>query len=69
MRVLASADVHGELSVYEWLVDVARQIEADVLILAGDLLEFDCEEQQDVGRLHPLFQSRRRKSGVSAGRP
>ena len=48
MRVLAAADVHGELSVYEWLADVARQVEADVLILAGDLLEFDCEEQQNV---------------------
>jgi Icc-related predicted phosphoesterase len=46
MRVLAAADIHGELSVYEWLADVARQVQADVLILAGDLLEFDCEEKQ-----------------------
>jgi len=53
MRVLAAADVHGELSVYEWLADVAHQVEANALILAGDLLEFDCEEQQTVqaGRL------------------
>ena len=46
MRVLATADIHGELSVYAWLADVARQVDADVVILAGDLLEFDSEEQQ-----------------------
>lgn len=37
MRILAAADVHGFVPVYEWLLDVARR-EADALVLAGDLL-------------------------------
>jgi Icc-related predicted phosphoesterase len=38
MRVLASADVHGRLAVYEWLLTVARQHNVDAIVLAGDLL-------------------------------
>jgi Icc-related predicted phosphoesterase len=37
MRVLASADVHGRLAVYEWLLTVARQHNVDAIVLAGDL--------------------------------
>ena len=48
MRVLAAGDIHGELSVYEWLLNVTGQIEADVLVFAGDLLSFDSEERQTV---------------------
>jgi len=38
MRVLASADVHGRLAVYEWLINSARQHNVRVMLLAGDLL-------------------------------
>jgi Icc-related predicted phosphoesterase len=38
MRVLASADVHGKWSIYEWLLAVARKHFVDVIALAGDLL-------------------------------
>jgi Icc-related predicted phosphoesterase len=38
MRVLASADIHGEHGVYRWLVQKADEVEADLIILAGDLL-------------------------------
>jgi Icc-related predicted phosphoesterase len=38
MRLLASADVHGRLAVYEWLLTVARQQNVDAIVLAGDLL-------------------------------
>lgn len=40
MRVLASADLHGQQSVYEWLLRTARDCRADVVVLAGDL--FGC---------------------------
>lgn len=38
MRVLASADVHGRLAVYEWLLTTARQHNVEAIVLAGDLL-------------------------------
>jgi Icc-related predicted phosphoesterase len=38
MRVLASADLHGRLAVYEWLVATARGPDVDAVLLAGDLL-------------------------------
>src|SRR5262245_54445710 len=38
MRVLASADVHGRLAVYEWLLTVATDHNVDAIVLAGDLL-------------------------------
>jgi len=44
MRLLAAADIHGVLSVYEWLVQESGS--ADVLILAGDLFDADFDEQQ-----------------------
>ena len=44
MRILAAADIHGVLSVYEWLVSYASS--ADVLVLAGDLFDGDFEEGQ-----------------------
>ncbi len=46
MRILAAADVHGTLSVYEWLAETAVREKADLLILAGDLLAGDTEEWQ-----------------------
>jgi Icc-related predicted phosphoesterase len=44
MRILAAADIHGKLSVYEWLVDQTSSV--DVLVLAGDLFDADFDEQQ-----------------------
>ncbi len=45
LRLLAAADVHGMLLVYEWLVREANR-SADVLILAGDLFSGDVPENQ-----------------------
>lgn len=45
MRILAAADLHGVLRVYEWLAELAAT-EADLLILAGDLFDADWEEGQ-----------------------
>jgi len=38
MQILASADLHGDLDIYEWLVGVAVNTKPDVLVMAGDLL-------------------------------
>jgi len=38
MRVLASADLHGQRSVYEWLVRTTDEQRVDAVVLAGDLL-------------------------------
>ena len=46
VRILAAADVHGVLSVYEWLVQVATEHRADLLILAGDLFSAGWEDEQ-----------------------
>ena len=40
MRLLASADVHGRLAVYEWLLNAARLHDVGAILLAGDL--FGC---------------------------
>ena len=44
MRVLAAADIHGTLFVYEWLVGLASSV--DVLVLAGDLFDTDFPAKQ-----------------------
>jgi Tol biopolymer transport system component len=44
MRILASADIHGVLRVYQWLVE--QRIGGFGLILAGDLFDADFEDQQ-----------------------
>jgi Icc-related predicted phosphoesterase len=44
MRVLAAADIHGVLSVFQWLVAQAHS--ADALVLAGDLFDADFAEGQ-----------------------
>ncbi len=46
MRILASADIHGALSVFEWLVRLAQEQHADLLVLAGDLFGGGSEEEQ-----------------------
>ena len=38
MKVLATADLHGDHDIYEWLVHVSKRIQPDVVVLAGDLL-------------------------------
>ena len=38
MRVLAAADIHGVISVYEWLLGLIPKEQPDVVLLAGDLL-------------------------------
>jgi len=44
MRILAAADIHGSLEVYQWLIEQTPL--ADVLVLAGDLFDADFEDQQ-----------------------
>jgi Icc-related predicted phosphoesterase len=44
MRILAAADIHGSLKVYQWLIEQTPL--ADALILAGDLFDADFEEGQ-----------------------
>ena len=44
MRILAAADIHGSLQVYQWLIEQTPL--ADVFILAGDLFDADFEDQQ-----------------------
>jgi uncharacterized protein len=46
VRILAIADIHGVLSVYEWLLVRISEEQADVLVLAGDLLVGAWEEEQ-----------------------
>jgi Icc-related predicted phosphoesterase len=46
MRILAIADIHGVIDVYEWLRDAVSDYGADMLILAGDLLIGGWEEEQ-----------------------
>lgn len=38
MRLLASADVHGDREIYEWLLAVADEERVGAVVLAGDLL-------------------------------
>jgi Icc-related predicted phosphoesterase len=46
MRILAIADIHGALSVYKWLLGLISEEQADVVVLAGDLLIGAWEEEQ-----------------------
>jgi uncharacterized protein len=46
LRILAAADIHGAVDVYEWLREVAEEHRADLLILAGDLLIGGWEQEQ-----------------------
>ncbi len=46
MRILATADIHGALDVYEWLVALTHEHKADLLLMAGDLFAGDWEDGQ-----------------------
>lgn len=46
MRILAAADIHGALGVYEWLVESVKHYRADLVVLAGDLFAGDFAEGQ-----------------------
>lgn len=46
MRILATADIHGVLGVYEWLVDLVKERKIDLLVIAGDLFAGDWEDGQ-----------------------
>lgn len=48
MRVLAVADIHGALDVYEWLTKIAGRERVDAVIIAGDLFSGGWEEEQAV---------------------
>lgn len=58
MQILAIADLHGVMDVYEWLAEVARQTLPDVVIVAGDLFgggPEDEQRQQASGQIIPLL--------------
>jgi hypothetical protein len=46
MRILAIADIHGVISVYEWLVELVEEHQVDLLLIAGDLFAGDWEDGQ-----------------------
>lgn len=46
MRILAIADIHGVISVYEWLVGLTKEQQVELLVLAGGLLLGGWEEEQ-----------------------
>lgn len=51
MRILAAADIHGALRVYEWIGQMAAEHRVNLLILAGDLFSCDPEDgQREQGR-------------------
>ena len=46
LRILAVADIHGVVSVYEWLVELVDEYQVDLLLMAGDLFAADWEDGQ-----------------------
>ena len=62
MRLLAAADIHGALTVYEWLVGLTREV--DVLILAGDLFDGDVAEGQRLQAQEIIARLRESKAPV-----
>lgn len=46
MKLLAAADIHGRVDVYEWLIGQAREKKAELVILAGDLSASSWEEEE-----------------------
>ena len=64
MRILAGADFHGSLEHYRWFLEEARDLEAEVLILAGDLFGYaekvdDPDEDQhlNAAQIESLFRT------------
>ena len=43
VRILASADLHGDSGALQWLVHTAALIKPDAVVLAGDLLDCPIE--------------------------
>jgi Icc-related predicted phosphoesterase len=52
MRILALADIHGDLGVYEQLPGIAHSTQADVIVIAGDLLGADDQVHLDLIESH-----------------
>jgi Icc-related predicted phosphoesterase len=46
MKILAAGDIHGAVSVYEWLVRVAAEQQVDMVVLAGDLSAGSWNEEE-----------------------
>jgi len=40
LNILAASDIHGAISVYEWIADRAGKNDIDILLLAGDLMAY-----------------------------
>ena len=60
MKLLASADLHGDHDIYEWLVGVTKSARPDVIVLAGDLLDgaarFDTIEDAQRAEAHEILE-------------
>ena len=60
MKLLASADLHGDHDIYEWLVGVTKSAGPDVIVLAGDLLDgaarFDTIEDAQRADAHEILE-------------
>ena len=52
MKLLATADLHGNLDLYEWLVSCARNARPDAVILAGDLLATPADHPGPIEAAH-----------------
>lgn len=47
MRILAASDIHGNLETYRWLVGIAEEQHAELMVLAGDLLGAGGDDDDD----------------------
>ncbi len=54
MKILAAADIHGDLSLVEKLVEKAKREDVDSIILAGDLFKNNQEPFDIVGKFSSL---------------
>lgn len=64
MRILAGADFHGSLDHYRWFLGEARDLQAEALILAGDLFGYadedddpDEDQRLNAAQIKDLFRS------------
>jgi uncharacterized protein len=57
MRILAIADIHGVMGVYEWLVELVQEYQVDLLLIAGDLFaaEWEDGQREQAGQIIPVL--------------
>jgi Icc-related predicted phosphoesterase len=60
MKILAAADIHGVMSVYEWLALVTTEQQVDIVLLAGDLSASSVDEKEQRDEAQTLISVLRR---------